>query len=242
MNKNMQLIKSEQFGQVKCDFWKDEKDAIVMTREQIGQAMEYAEPNIAIHKIHERNKDRLDKFSTLVKLVNVEGNRTVTREVIVYNAKGIYEICRFSRQPKADAFMDWVWDVIETIRKTGSYSMNNGKLTNAQRIRVIDIISKCNEYRLPYVLEIAKPFFTNDYLDKFATSNINQTVSQFLKSHIVLGLPTNKAYFDYIKFCNQENLTSVSHISFSKQVKKILSIKIWNKKMCGKKYRIFNQY
>lgn len=44
-----------------------------------------------------------------------------TQETTLYNAKGIYEICRWSRQPKADAFMDWVWDVLESIRTTGSY-------------------------------------------------------------------------------------------------------------------------
>ena len=26
------------------------------------------------------------------------------------------EICRWSRQPKANLFMDWVWDVIEAYR------------------------------------------------------------------------------------------------------------------------------
>lgn len=35
------------------------------------------------------------------------------------------EICRFSRQPKADTFMDWVWDVVESIFKTGAYITNN---------------------------------------------------------------------------------------------------------------------
>jgi ERCC4-related helicase len=34
----------------------------------------------------------------------------------LYSPKGVYEICRWSRQPKADAFMDWVWGVVESIR------------------------------------------------------------------------------------------------------------------------------
>jgi hypothetical protein len=40
--------------------------------------LEYADPQKAIDKIHERNKERLDKFSTTVKLTGVEGDRTVT--------------------------------------------------------------------------------------------------------------------------------------------------------------------
>ena len=115
---NLALIKSENFGTVQCDFWQNEQGDILMTREQIGTALEYAEPRIAIANIHNRNKNRLDKFSAVINLITPQGTR---QETTVYKHKGIYEICRFSRQPKADAFMDWVWDVVETIRKHGAY-------------------------------------------------------------------------------------------------------------------------
>ena len=90
-----------------------------MTREQIGSALEYKFPSDSIRTIHDRNQDRLDKFSVSIKLSGTDGK---LYDTYVYNARGVYEICRFSRQPKADAFMDWAWDVIESIRKTGSYS------------------------------------------------------------------------------------------------------------------------
>lgn len=35
---------------------------------------------------------------------------------MLYTQRGIMEICRWSRQPKADIFMDWVWDIIEKYR------------------------------------------------------------------------------------------------------------------------------
>ena len=122
----MQLVlaKSEYFGSVKCDFWKDASGEIFMTREQIGTALEYSEPTIAISKLHARYKDRLDKFSTLTKLVNVEGSREVERDNVVYSAKGIYEICRWSRQPKADDFYDMVYDILESLRKGESVIVN----------------------------------------------------------------------------------------------------------------------
>jgi prophage antirepressor-like protein/transcriptional regulator with XRE-family HTH domain len=112
---NLALVKSATFGNVHCDFYSDDKE-IWMTREQIGMALEYSDPATAIAKIHNRYRDRLDKFSTYTKLVGVEGERTVQREVVVYNAKGIYEICRWSRQPKADAFFDWVYEILEGLR------------------------------------------------------------------------------------------------------------------------------
>ena len=86
-----------------------------MTREQVGQALEYSQPAKTIAKIHERNPDRLNPLSTIVSLTTVEGDRTVERDFFVYNIRGVMEICRFSRQPKADKFMDFVWDVMESL-------------------------------------------------------------------------------------------------------------------------------
>lgn len=116
---NLELIKSENFGDVECDFYRNlDTGETYMTRTQIGQALEYTNPRIAIAKIHSRNKDRLDKFSGVTNLVTVDGK---TRETVLYNAKGVYEICRLSSQPKANQFFDWVYDVLERIRTTGGY-------------------------------------------------------------------------------------------------------------------------
>ena len=59
-----------------------------MTREQIGQLLEYKNPRRAISDIHRLNKERLNKFSTIREIRTVEGIRTVTREVIMYNLTG----------------------------------------------------------------------------------------------------------------------------------------------------------
>lgn len=112
MNSGLRLVKSENFGAVKCDFYSNGED-VLMTREQIGTALEYSDPMVAIGKIHDRHEERLKKFS-FTTLVN-------GRNTYLYITKGVMEICRWSQQPKADAFMDWVWDVVESIRKTGTY-------------------------------------------------------------------------------------------------------------------------
>lgn len=98
------LVKNSQFGTLKCNYYGNAKGQFFMTRQQIGEALEYENPEDAIRFIHSRYKGRLDKFSTPCKLNQVEGKRMVQREAIVYNAKGIYEICRHSHQPKADDF------------------------------------------------------------------------------------------------------------------------------------------
>lgn len=44
-------------------------------------------------------------------------SKSEEQERAYYTQRGIMEICRWSRQPKANDFMDWVWDVIENYRK-----------------------------------------------------------------------------------------------------------------------------
>lgn len=112
---SLTLATQKPFGTLTCDFYKNDSDEFYMTREQVGTALEYSNPGIAIQKIHDRNADRLNPLSTVTKLVKVEGERTVEREMFVYTLRGVMEICRFSRQPKADKFMDFVWDVMESL-------------------------------------------------------------------------------------------------------------------------------
>ena len=111
----LSLIKEDDFLGAKCDFYKDDNNNIYMTREQIGKALQYSDPRVAITKIHTRNKDRLDKFSGVTSLVLPKGG---TQETTIYIERGIYEVCRFSKQPVANDFYDWVYDKVELIRKT----------------------------------------------------------------------------------------------------------------------------
>ena len=103
-------------GQDVGDFW--------ATREQIGQLLGYKNPRKAIKDIHTRNRERLDKFSQIVVMATPTkrgaqnepplGN---AQEAIVYNFKGLLEICRYSQQPKANAVIDWLWQISDELRQ-----------------------------------------------------------------------------------------------------------------------------
>lgn len=116
-NNSMTVITSKPFGALSMDVYEDNNHQYYMTREQIGTALEYNNPNKAIQNIHVKNTDRLDPLSTFLKLRNVEGGITKEREYIVYSLRGVMEICRLSRQPKADAFMDFCWDIMESLMR-----------------------------------------------------------------------------------------------------------------------------
>ena len=99
-------------GQDAGDFW--------ATREQIGELLGYADPAVAIRIIHKRNKERLDKFSMGVQIdTPMKGSRTA----IVYNFKGLLEICRYSNQPKANMVIDWLWEIADELRRTGTLAL-----------------------------------------------------------------------------------------------------------------------
>lgn len=88
------------------------------TRQEIGLALGYTFPKEAIQKIHERNKIALDKVSREVNLTSHDlGGREVKREIILYNQKGLFLICKYSDQPKAEEFLSCIYDRMqETVK------------------------------------------------------------------------------------------------------------------------------
>ena len=127
MSNELMLVKSTDFNGIVLDCYvepeQQDKGDFWATREQIGTLLEYEYPREAVSKIHQRNKERLDKFSTEVKLTLVESGRKVSRDVVVYNFKGLLEVCRYSNQPNANAVIDKLWEIADEIRRTGGYSV-----------------------------------------------------------------------------------------------------------------------
>lgn len=113
MRNNLKLITTETFGDLSYNFYCNMNDDILLTREQIGLALEYKYPDDALSKIHKRHSNRLDPLSAVVKMASTDGKYYDTT---LYTQRGIMEICRWSNKPKADLFMDWVWDIIEKYR------------------------------------------------------------------------------------------------------------------------------
>ena len=135
MENLMNLVLTRKFDTTSCEFYQNENEEVWLTREQIGKALGYANPGKAIQKIHLEHKERLDKFSIQIKeetintlnIRNRKGSDSGVLEedsrlcnlrstVTYYSERGIMEICRWSEMPRADEFMDWVYDVIQAYR------------------------------------------------------------------------------------------------------------------------------
>lgn len=94
------------------------QDEAWFTRNEIGSALEYSDPQNAITIIHRKHKERLDLFSRWCQFNTPSG----VQEGYVYTIRGVFEICRWSKQPKADMVMDALYDMAESVARTGFYS------------------------------------------------------------------------------------------------------------------------
>lgn len=140
---NLKLVETDVFNEIAtCDFWGNANNEYLVTREQIGRALGYSNPANAIKNIHLKHKERLDKFSTQLTLGYVEGDRYVERERILYTRKGIMEICRWSRQPLADKFMDWCWEIMDRLI---SNSLNTVTLSREEYSMIINTVNEVGQ-------------------------------------------------------------------------------------------------
>ena len=171
MEHNLQLLTSRNFNGVTLDCYvepqQNDNGEFWATREQIGRLLGYSDPVDAIKKIHKRNKARLDRFSRGDKLSLQATNGVIEqRSVILYNFKGLLEICRFSNQPTADAVIDCLWDIADEIRRTGMYftdgvlhQIENDPSTFNQLLnRYVDVTRK--NRKLKKALDDAQPLVT----------------------------------------------------------------------------------
>lgn len=140
---NLKLVETDVFNEIAtCDFWGNANNEYLVTREQIGRALGYSNPTKAIDNIHRKHRERIDKFSTTLTLGVLEGDRYVERERILYNRKGIMEICRWSRQPLADKFMDWCLEIMDRLI---SNSLNTVTLSREEYSVIVNAVNEVGQ-------------------------------------------------------------------------------------------------
>lgn len=114
---NLSLAVKEMFEGNEVEIYQLEDGSPVMTIDNLAKSLEYASKS-GVENILSRN-DYLKgvEFSSTHKTRVVEGSRTVTREVRIFNEDGIYEITMLSRKPKAREFRAFVRKLLKDLRK-----------------------------------------------------------------------------------------------------------------------------
>lgn len=222
---NLKLITTENFGELQCNFYRNMNDDILLTREQIGTALEYTDPSKAIQKIHLKHKDRLESLCLRITDIRYpqNGGVGVNVETVYYTERGIMELCRWSRQPLANQFMDWVWDIVERYRNremiditTVSSALNkmmsilekqDERLSNVEsQLQDQKQIEEKPQYKKPYNPWFAKmnPKYQllEDYFD-ITRGELYKNILEEMEN--IYNIDTNQIQADY---CYENNITS----------------------------------
>ena len=122
MEINLTLVRSEDFGNVKCDFWRDENDNIFMTAEQLGMALDYSNGRKGIDNLASRNEYiKGSEFSVALIMRGTDGKHYNTR---VFTEDGIYEVTLLAKTSKAKEFRGWIRKILKGLR-TGELVLKN---------------------------------------------------------------------------------------------------------------------
>lgn len=229
---DLKLIKTEKFGKLDCNFYRNNNDTnILITREQIGTALEYINPQKAIDNIHAKHKDRLDMFSLTLKLRGADGKMYNT---CLYNQKGIMEICRWSRQKKADKFIDFCWGVIDNL-------LFNDNIT--QQIDYSPIMIEINSMKndiqsIKYLVNRQQPVKQYSRWRKYTTPKIKLLADYFNQNQYKIlsdlyieledtyNIDLNEYKADYCFSANLDNCSQFDVIENNKQLRDMFDLLI----------------
>lgn len=200
---NILHVKSLTFGEIECDFFSDTNTDVWMTREQIGQALGYADPRKSIKQIHLRHKDRLDVLSRRVPIDTLLGGK---QTLVLYSAKGIYEICRWSKQPNANEFYDFVYDVLEDLRVN---NVTKRWKSPADVKREIDIRDRNSRVRQANIfLKTADRY--KDILSKQSIELLIGLATEVVAGQPVLPKPVSKKTYSEAELANELGVSARS--------------------------------
>lgn len=110
-------------------------------------------------------------------------------------------------------------------------------LSQTDYLKLVEMVSSCGEERFPYVSGILENMGIHPVCEQPPENN--HYISEFLRSADVMGRPTNDVYAEYVNFCNASCFPSVSNIAFSKITNRGLGLRIIDKKVNGRKRRVF---
>lgn len=173
MIENLKFISTQSFDDVPCDFYKNVNDEYLVTREQIGTALGYKNPANAIKNIHLKHKERLDKFSTWLTLGQKEGNRIVSRKMIVYNVKGVMSIINYS-----DISENRKLELIKTINK-----ITETQMVVLSSPKEIEFLDKLEPFLKVFNIAGTRQYKVLDYRIDFYIPSLNIAIEYDENNH-----------------------------------------------------------
>ena len=143
----LKLARKKLFEGFEIECYKDtstENGDFYMTRKQISDALDYkndTQLNVTIS----RNKDII-KDPTYFEMKQVEGEREIEREMIFYKFKQLFQMLRFTKQPKANLFMEWASITLkELITGRAELKFSNAESKEKYEARIAELLIQVEE-------------------------------------------------------------------------------------------------
>ena len=114
----------------------------------VAKALEYEQPSASV-RMHVDEEDTMMNNELSKKGANI----------ILINEAGVYSLIFQSKQGRAKEFKHWIThEVLPSIRKTGSYSMNQPQLSEEKILELVKTLSAAPPKNIPYIIPILKAF------------------------------------------------------------------------------------
>jgi hypothetical protein len=207
----LELVKKKLFEGMEIECYVNisrEDGDFYMTRKQIGEALEYENMN-SFHKVMQRNKEIIGE--PVVDILSSTDRKQYETEIYTFNQ--LFQILRFSKQPKANLFMNWASLTLQeliTNRAELKFKKEDDKINYENKIKEI-VENAMKEIANPLKSKIDEQgkviYLMKEQLDSFAfeqPTNKNNIfefkIGQFIRHE---GIDHNYAYHNfYINFEN----------------------------------------
>ena len=110
----LQVVKSEMFNGVSCDFYQNENGDVFMTALQLSQSLGYASKSSFDSLISRNEYVKDEEFSATCKLQAPDGKHYETR---IFSEDGIYEVSMLAKTKVAKDFRGFVRKTLKALRK-----------------------------------------------------------------------------------------------------------------------------
>lgn len=154
MNNKLELVKSFNFNDIKCDIYSKDNE-VYMTSTQLGEALGYKNPRQSISNLVNRFAYLKEKeFSGVTKMMTPSGEQ----EIRIFTEDGIYEVTMLSRTETGKKFRKVVRGIIKSLRKgenkiikTSEYQKltAEAKLNNSRARMASVLIKIANSTQIP---------------------------------------------------------------------------------------------
>jgi prophage antirepressor-like protein len=183
---NLVLVKSEKFGEVKCDFYADENQTPCMTISQLSESLGYASKD-GVEKVLSRNEYlKNDEFSGTYKLSVPQGNGYSFQETRVFTEDGIYEVTMLAKTEKAKTFRAWVRKILKGLR-TGTLHLAKGKTPEQHQLELDTRARNARVRQGNFMLKVADKF--KSYLSKESVQGLVSEATAVVLGREVIEKP-----------------------------------------------------